>query len=232
MGVKVISVVDQVIYAGISDDRQQAIALSKINYIKYKDGSTYTVSNDVEGPVDIAKVEWTPYISVSGGLSIPIPGGYGGSSNTAYNSGDGYSGYAITGGLFSATAGLKIYNGWEFTGMFSYIQNQFDATKVMTETFEQFIDYYYYNDIQGVNTTGNYHYTDYSYLLGVTKNWECRNGEFGISMMMGAFVNNIPAIQGTGIDDIYSSYNGSYSYENCNITLSSQTKSTFVFEFG
>jgi hypothetical protein len=201
ISVKVISVNIDVVYFIPPDVKKKSIRYSKVRYIKYGDGAIYTNKDTVKAK---------PYILISGGKSIPFSG-YG---RDYYNSDLGeyiYSGYASDGFVLSLLGGLKFNSGWEISAMFSYCQNEFNATGFMNESAAIFMDNYMKingNFINSVNTTmyGTYYYNNYSCLVGITKDWEKGPICFGLDLMGGELISIEPYLHGIATLPGYNSY--------------------------
>lgn len=199
------------IFYRISPDTQKmSIRFSKVMYIKYKNGSIYTIHTEPRDR-DKTRVKIEPYLVVSAGTSHPWTfSGYG--ANTYNNNpedGYGYSGYAYNGTDFSLSGGISIIRGWSVIGMFSYIRNQFDASGIMDETVADF----YLNgngviSINNINAIGNYYYTNYSFLAGINKDWAWhKKVGLGIGIMFGDFITRTPALHGLATGFAMDGYN-------------------------
>lgn len=228
IGAKVISVSGFVIYSIPPSEKKLYFGRSKVNYIKYKDGSIYTIKHNKDS------IKLKTYVAISGGASFPIFQGYGGHLyNNDPEEGE-YSGFANNGTAFAITAGLKIYNGWELTGMLSYIRNSFDATGFMSETAD--MDIFNIQTLgfttSDIKAIGSYVYTNYSYLIGVTKSWKDKLGGVGFSLMIGDFIEYEPALHGIE-ETSYSFYSNGITY-NTNLgdefNMNSETKKNLVLE--
>jgi len=170
-----------------------ALFISHSSFCLAQVDSTHNISKNSSG--DSTKNKWISYILFSGGISRPWTfSGYGASSYYSNSDGYGYSGYAENGSDFSLTYGLKNQRGWELTGMFSYIRNEFDASGVMNETVANFLGGNGGVYINNVDAIGNYYYNNYSLLAGVTKSWGNQNVNIGITLMIGDFITYTPAM--------------------------------------
>jgi hypothetical protein len=247
--VKIVSVNNEITYGRPNTDSLWKASLSSVNYIKYSDGGIYRIGQAPKATVTIynapSEDKWkcVPYILVSGGTSSPFLFGYGNNvyavqddetGNWSFND----AGYAKSGTTFSATAGLVIYHGWEITGTFSYFQNGIDATGYMNKTAALFIDNLNRPTasestcipITNVSTTGTYTYTNYSILYGITKSWENKNVGFGLSFMLGDFINKTPEM--TGVATYQTGYTYPYTNTYYTLNINSQTQNNFAFEIG
>lgn len=217
MVVKVVSVDEKINYLLPPDNKQMSVRLSKVRRIKYEDGTRFTNNDDgskFTNNRDTARKKWKPYILVSGGVSMPWAfSGYGATGFYSSYDGYGYSGYANNGSDFSLTYGLKNHRGFEFTGMFSYIRNEFDASGVMTETIANFLGGNGFilpsQNGNNVSAIGTYYYKNYSILAGISKSWGTKNVSAGFSIMLGDFITVEPAMQGIATNN--PAYNGQTS---------------------
>lgn len=171
------------------------------------------------------------YLLLSAGFSHPWTfSGYGASSYYSSEDGYGYSGYANDGYEISATGGMLIgKRGWELSGAVSYIRNRFDAGGVMTETISNFGLGVNVINIYAVNAIGNYAYSNFPILAGITKNWGSKgdNGRLGISFLFGEMLTYTPAMHGvaTGL--------GGYQFQNTvsyYFNMNSEVQANFIFE--
>lgn len=228
MDVKVISfAAGEITYSIPNDSNPRHIANSKINYIKYADGSRYTI-----GESDVP-FRSKPYVLISAGLALPWAfSGYGADSyNSDPDEGYGYSGYAEKGYEFSATAGWQLSrSGWELTGMFSYIRNELDATGIVSETINNFHLGQNIIYVQNISAIGNYAYSNFPIFAGFTKNWGKATVHAGISFLFGDFITYTPALHGivTG--------QGAYGYNQNPVgyyfNMNSETQNNFIFNMG
>ncbi len=223
MGVKIISVGNKIQYCPAKNDTV-SIKFTKVDHIKYKDGSIYTIRTNS----DTTRGKVKPYILVSGGVCLPSNTGYGGSSylSESYDEGN-TSGYAISGSIFSVTAGVTFPSGWEITGMFSNFRNQFNATSLMSEA--SIFSVYYSSNLNG--TGGNYYYNNYTYLLGVSKSTRGNFVKVGFSLLLGALITTIPTMHATGVYYLNWPYGGQTVY-NSNITMNSDVQADFMLDIG
>lgn len=175
---------------------------------------------------------WKPYILVSYGACLPTFDGYGGNQfRTDFEYGPQLSsGYARNGSIYNAAGGLTFSSGWEITGMISTIHNQFDATGVMNETND-----YAIHHLDNINATGNnYSYTNYSWLLGVTKNSTGKYVRFGFSLLAGKMITYISPMNATGLC-YYNTNTGagnSQTIINSYVTMNPETRQNFTLELG
>ena len=237
MGVKVILVDNRITYSIPPADKQISISISKIRRIKYGDGTAFTNGDST----DADKVKFcNPYIIFSGGSSIPI-GNNG--EHSYYNLDDEtgdysyyYSGYEDNGSIFSVTGGMNFYKGWSLTGMFSYVRNKFDASGFMTEKAGFFIDtsnltttnLAAFLPITSVSAIGTYYSSNYSCLLGMSRDWQYKYGSIGFSVMVGPLIHETPALHGVATYEPAHSNTISYYYLN----LNAETQSSFDFVIG
>ena len=187
MNVTIISVTDKIRYT-IPKGDNMSIRFSKVEYIKYKDGSTYNIKTNS----DTTKMNWKPYIVVGGGICMPLFN-YAANQNTTDVSATGFQGYANTGPATSVTIGFKRGNGWDLMGTFSYGRNAFNAEGIVNESLYSFING---NNFTTINTVGNYYYSNYSFLVGFSKNAKYKYGEIGFIFMLGDIITQVPAING------------------------------------
>lgn len=199
----------RIFYTIPPDTHKMSVRFSKVMYIKYKNGSIYTIHTPPRDS-DKTHIKIEPYLIASGGFSRPWAfSGYGASSYYPEYDGYGYSGYASPGSGYSLSGGISIIRGWSVTGMFSYIRNPFDASGIMNETVADF----YLNDngiisIDNVDAIGNYYYNNYSILAGINKDWlwHKRVG-LGIGMLFGRFITHTPALHGLATGYAMDGYN-------------------------
>jgi hypothetical protein len=222
LGVKVISVVENIVYSIPPSDSQMLFNRSKIWYVKYEDGAISTINPKVDRGNNIGR----PYFVFSGGINIPILGGYGGNTYDDDIEDYGYSGYANNGSILSVTSGIKLSRIWEFTGMFSYLRNEFDAAGFMNETYNIFI----WNtippgkgiEVGNIIARGSYYYKNYSLLFGTTRDIQNKYGEAGISLMVGYFITYVPSIIGITTPLV--------SSEKYYFNLDSESEANFILE--
>ncbi len=226
IGVKISALKDEIIYTKPPDEKLWAISYSKVNYIKYADGSMYTSAANKK---DTASKKWNPYILFSAGLNSPWTfSGYGASSYYSDYDGYGYSGYAKGGSDYSLTAGLKNHRGWELTGMFSYIHNPFDASGVMSETVYNFmLGTGPQINVTGVESIGGYSYNNYSVAAGIAKNWKSKDISLGFSLLFGSFITYTPAMHGIVTGSTFGNSQNTVSYY---FNMDAETKSNFATE--
>lgn len=235
--VNVISVTDKVNYSIPPDDKQISIGISNITYIKYKSGFIYTLNRNIDtNKINNSRIKLSkPYFVISGGASVPFGGGYNGNTYAVQDPTTGiysynYVGYANTGSVFSAITGVNIYAGWGLEGNFSFIRNQFDASGFMSEMASLSIDNnkggtwaLLFSPINNVTVYGSYYYNNYSCLFGITKDWDSKFGGIGFSLLMGALINEVPALHGIAM------YQNGLSYY---LNVSSETQRNFAIELG
>ena len=166
---------------------------------------------------DTIKPKCSPYLAVTGGLSLPLFGGYGKNYYNPTTSDYQYSGYASDGTAFSATAGVTFRSGWELAGMFSYMRNKIDANGYVNENDALFFGSSLQN--YSFNTIGTYYYTNYGWLVGIGNNIGNNYVSTGISLMAGELITQQPAI----LENVNNAYH---------INLSSETHADFVAELG
>lgn len=247
--VKILYVGKQITYTVPPDASQWQVSKDKINYIKYANGAIYsfdkpkTISDTKQDDSDFIK-DVHPYILVSAGACTPSLNGYGSNSYIIVDDATGNvtlndAGYAQNGHVFSLTAGVVLYHGWEMSVMFNTIQNGLDVSGFMNYTAAMVIGTRNpqssagsptFMPISNVNASGTDYYNNYSILYGVSKNWEGKELVFGISLMAGAFITNIPAMQGIATYNTYDQYDRIISSTNYYLNTNSSAQTNFDFE--
>lgn len=224
MVVKIISFTNKVVYSVPPSDKEIAISQSKIEYIKYSDGTKFTIYHASES------IHKEPYIVMSAGYVQPsTSSGFGAST---YNPDPeyryAYSGYANTGEDVSLTGGFKISNnGWELTGMVSYIRNGINATGVLNETMADF--YLAIPNVYNLTAVGNYYYSNIPVLVGFTKNWGGNVVRVGMHMLGGVLITHTPGMTGDFTTFPYTAGNYTVPYS---FSLKSQTQANVIFDMG
>jgi hypothetical protein len=161
------------------------------------------------------------YLTVSGQFSRPAFNSYAyeGENNT-------YEGYAQSGITYSVAGGVNLYRGWGIIAMYSYIPVNYDASYYVNEANGVLNSAHFPDDI---TINGNYHLTNYAYMLGITKAGNYKFGDLGARIMAGRYVTYIPAMQGTA-SSLYGFNNP--DAETYSLYCTSATQTNFAFDFG
>jgi hypothetical protein len=202
ISVKVISVVNEVVYSLPPDNKPISMNSSKVSYIKYSDGTIYHTDSFTsrEEEKNSFQKKITPYLVVSWGVCQPFFS-YGGSSYTTDYEEFEYSGYASGGTIYSLTAGIITLHGWEVTFMYSDYKLGFNSTGFLTENAAISLNNRILNDgspaeVENAYTKNKYSINNSGWLIGISKNWGTPKLYYGLSMMAGQLITNLPALQG------------------------------------
>lgn len=213
---KVMNITYEVLYSVPPDTVRSFVNKDDVTYIRFKDGSLYTIDHS-----DTIGFKPTFYLVASGQFTIPAFNSY------AYRDENNmYEGYALNSITYSVAGGVNLYRGWGITGMYAYVPVNYYASYYLNYASGIFNNAAFPNDI---SIGGNYNFTNYGYMLGITKASDYKFGDLGFRIMAGYYITHIPAMQGT-VSTTYG-YNNPGT-ETYTLYSTAATQTNFVSDFG
>jgi hypothetical protein len=221
---------EKIIYSIPPSDNEMYVSRDKVWYIKYANGSIYTIKQVVNAE-DTAKLPIVNLAFNAGGSS-PL-GGYGSSFNNPYD--NEWAGFARGGITANLTLNFRLgREGASFTFMCDLIHHPFDVAELLNENpylMNEKTGYFLNAPVFHYNGLAAYNH--YAFLGGFTKTWynSSKRTYVGLRFLAGAFFFNFPKLSGTCITQVTNSSNQTINYDY-NWNTNNQINSEGVMQFG